>query len=83
MSLETTTVMPTPMLKVLNISRSGMFPIRWMRPKMGRVRTAAFSSLAHSPSGIQRGMFSKKPPPVMWLTPFTSAAARAARTGLT
>ena len=83
MSRETTTTMPTPMLKVLNISRSGMRPVSCSRRKMGGVRMAAFSIFAVSPTGRHRGMFSKNPPPVMWLTPRTSAAPMAASTGLT
>ena len=75
--------MPTPMLKVLNMSRSGMFPLLAMKSKMAGIRREAFSIFAPSPSGMERGMFSYNPPPVIWETPWTSTASSSASTGLT
>ena len=46
------------MLKVLNMSRSGIFPLWAMKSKIGGVRRAFFSIFAPSPSGMERGMFS-------------------------
>ena len=57
-SLETAMHMPTPMLNVLNMSRSGMLPVFAMRSKIGSTGTAERSTLAVRPFFIIRGMFS-------------------------
>ena len=46
------------MLKVLNMSRSGMPPSRAMMSKMGGTLTALRSMRASMPSASERGMFS-------------------------
>ena len=56
--IATITHIPTPMLKVLNISLSGMLPVFAIRSKMGRIRTSSFLILAPRPSGMLLGMFS-------------------------
>ena len=57
-SRATTTVIPMPMLKVLNISRRGTLPAFSMRVKMGSTGTLASLILAVIPWGKLRGMFS-------------------------
>ena len=50
--------MPTPMLKVLNMSCSLMLPTRCIRVKMGSTGIADLVILAESPSVSILGMFS-------------------------
>ena len=57
-SFETTMLMPTPMLNVLNISRSQISPAFAMRSNIGRTFTAERSIFAPSESGMLLGMFS-------------------------
>ena len=55
---DTITVMPTPMLKVLNMSWSLMTPTFAIRSNIGSTLIILREILAVRPSGIERGMFS-------------------------
>ena len=62
----THTTMPTPQLKVRYISMRATLPVRAsQRNSSGSCQLAA-SSTAQLPAGSTRGMFSSRPPPVMW-----------------
>ena len=50
--------MPTPMLKVLNISCSEMLPVFCIRWKRAGVRTSSFLMRAQQPFFRLRGIFS-------------------------
>ncbi len=63
---------PIPMLKMLNISRCGTLPYFSKKRKTGRISHDPSSISIPCPSWRIRGMFSSKPPPVMWLIPCTS-----------
>ena len=58
LSPGTTTAMPTPILNVLNMSRSGILPTFCSSGKMGGMRRLFFSSFATQPAASARGMFS-------------------------
>ena len=51
-------VMPTPILKVLNMSCSGILPVFAIRSKIGRTCTSLRSIFADRPFFSARGMFS-------------------------
>ncbi len=61
--------MPIPQLKVRAISSGAMLPALLERAKTSGRRQRAVSTIARQPSGRTRGMFSSRPPPVMWAKP--------------
>ena len=61
---------PTPMLKALYISSVSILPNSLMVSKTGRPGQELLSILTEHPKGRIRGIFSVKPPPVMWAIPF-------------
>jgi hypothetical protein len=75
--------MPIPQLNVRAISASWMPPWRCSQSKIGGIGQRARSRRALVPCGSTRGMFSVRPPPVMWARPFTAISARSASTGFT
>ena len=71
-----------PQLKVRSISVSSMAPACCSQLKMsGRGQASGRIRAANRSLASMRGTFSRKPPPVMWAMPRTSASASRASTG--
>jgi hypothetical protein len=64
----TTATMPTPQLKVRSISAWAIAPVRLSQPNTGGTSMAEVDLGRHA-SGSTRGMFSVRPPPVIWASP--------------
>ena len=83
LAASTTTTMPMPLLKVRFISKSEMAAVCCSQANSSVCGQLPFLRWAAIPPGSTRGMFSSKPPPVMWASALIGCKASAASTFLT
>src|SRR5271155_3570845 len=67
-----TATIPMPQLKVRNISASPILPLEASHLNTGRTGTRPRSNETARPCGSTRGIFSTKPPPVIWASALTA-----------
>ena len=78
-----TTTMPMPLLKVRFIWASSMPASFCSQAKSSLCGQLPRARCAAVPSGSTRGMFSSRPPPVMWASALIGCCASASSTGFT